>query len=133
MYAKGIEKWQKWPPQDWKKWDEISSRMVEEYEIQPADTGGTNVVHEVYGTAMNTTEDITDGHLLTEAVTKYAARATQSGERMVQMEEKPEEKFSMMTTQQSYQQKSKKRARRGKGPHRTTGGNTVWNQGGKPC
>ena len=37
-----------------------------------------------YGTAMNATEELTDGDSLTEAVTKYAERATQAKARMAQ-------------------------------------------------
>ena len=43
---------------------------------------------EGYGTAMNAVEDLNDGDSLTEAVTKYAKRATQAEERMAQMEAK---------------------------------------------
>ena len=31
MHAKGIEKWQKRPPQDSSKWSELLSHMVEDY------------------------------------------------------------------------------------------------------
>ena len=31
MHAKGIEKWQKRPPQDSSKWSELFSHMVEDY------------------------------------------------------------------------------------------------------
>ena len=37
---------------------------------------------------MHVAEDLTDGYLLTEAVTKYAERTTQAEERMAQMEVK---------------------------------------------
>ena len=37
---------------------------------------------ELYGTAKHATEYLTDGNSLTEAVTKYAERATQAEERM---------------------------------------------------
>ena len=37
---------------------------------------------------MHVAEDLTDGYLLTEAVTKYVERATQAEERMAQMEVK---------------------------------------------
>ena len=47
---------------------------------------------EGYGPALHAAEDLTDGDLLTDTVTKYAERATQTEECMAQMEEKFEEK-----------------------------------------
>ena len=55
------------------------------------------MVQEGYVIAMHATEDLNDGYLPTEAVTKYAERATQAEERMAQMEEKFEEKFAMVS------------------------------------
>ena len=72
MYAKGIEKWQKIPPQDRRKWAKFSAHMVEDYEWQLTETGGTTIGKEGYGTAMHVAEYLTDGDSLTEAVTKYA-------------------------------------------------------------
>ena len=43
MYAKGIEKWQKWPPQDQQKWAELSDHMIEDYERQRTEMGGTTM------------------------------------------------------------------------------------------
>ena len=56
------------------------------------------------GTTVHTAEDLTDGDFLTEAVIKYAERATQDEELMAQMEEKFRENFSMMTMQQQPKQ-----------------------------
>ena len=50
--------------------------------------GGTTKGKEGYGTYMHAVEYLTDGDFLTEAVTKYAERATQAEERMAQMEVK---------------------------------------------
>ena len=55
---------------------------------------------EGYGTDMHAVEDLTDGDLLAELVTKYAERATQAEERMAQMDAKSEEKIAMMSMQQ---------------------------------
>ena len=46
------------------------------------------MVHERYGTSMHEAEDLPDGELRTEMVTKYAERATQAEERMAQMQAK---------------------------------------------
>ena len=54
---------------------------------------------EGYVTSMHAAEDLTDGDFLTEAVKKYAERATQAEERMAKMEAKFKEKLSMMTMQ----------------------------------
>ena len=43
MYAKGIEKRQKRPPQDRQKWAEFSAHMVEDSERQKIETGGTTI------------------------------------------------------------------------------------------
>ena len=40
------------------------------------------MVQEGYSTVIHATEDLTDGYLLTEAVTKYVERATQAEESM---------------------------------------------------
>ena len=40
VYVKGIEKWQKRPPQDCKKWAEFLARMVEDYKRHLTETGG---------------------------------------------------------------------------------------------
>ena len=55
------------------------------------------MVQDGYGTAMHAAEDLTDGGSLTEAVTKYAERATQSEEQMAQIKAKFEGKFAMMS------------------------------------
>ena len=56
--------------------------MVEDYTIQLTKTGGNKMVQEGYSTVIHATEDLTDGYLLTEAVTKYVERATQAEESM---------------------------------------------------
>ena len=86
MYDKGIKKWQKRPPQDRRKWAELSAHMVEDYKRRLTKTGGTTMGREGYGTAMHAAEKLTDGDSMTEAVTKYVERATQAEERMAQME-----------------------------------------------
>ena len=86
MYDKGINKWQKRPPQDRRKWAELSAHMVEDYKRRLTKTGGTTMGREGYGTAMHAAEKLTDGDSMTEAVTKYVERATQAEERMAQME-----------------------------------------------
>ena len=55
---------------------------------------------EGYGPALHAAEDLTDGDLLTDTVTKYAERATHAEYRMSHMEAKFEEKFAMMSMQQ---------------------------------
>ena len=92
MYAKGIERWQKSSPQDRQKWVELSAHMVKYYERQLTETGVTTMGQEGYVIALHATEDLTDGDLLTEAVTKCAERSMQAEERMAQMEAKFEEK-----------------------------------------
>ena len=71
--------------------------MVEDYDRQITKMGGTTKGKEGYGTYMHAVEYLTDGDFLTEAVTKYAERATQVGERMVHMEANYEEKISIMS------------------------------------
>ena len=88
IYAKGIEKWQKRHTQDSRKWSEFLAHLVEDYERQLTETGVTIMGQEGYGTAMHAVEKLTDGDFLTEAVTKYAERATQTEARMAQMEVK---------------------------------------------
>ena len=78
MYAKVIDKWQKSPPQDMIKWAKFSANMVKYYERQLTKTGRTKIGDKGYGISMHTTEDLTDGDSLTEAVSKYAERATQA-------------------------------------------------------
>ena len=76
MYAKGIEKWQKRPQQDRRKWSELLTHMVKYYKRQLNETGGITMGQEGYVTAMHAVEDLTNGDSLTEAVKKYAERAT---------------------------------------------------------
>ena len=60
------------------------------------ETGGTKLVKYSYRTGMHAREDLTDEYSLTQAVTKYAERATQAEQRKAQMEAKFEEKIAMM-------------------------------------
>ena len=89
MYSKGIEKWQKRPPQDRRKWAEFSDHMIKDYYQQLNKTGGTTMGQEGYGTAMHGAGYLTDRDSLTEGVKKYAERSTQAEERMAHMEAKP--------------------------------------------
>ena len=100
MYAKGIEKWQNRTRQYRRKWAKFSALIVEDYERHITKTGVTTMGQEVYGTAMHAAEDLTNTYFLTEAVTKYADRATQAEERMAHTEEIFEETFAMMSMQQ---------------------------------
>ena len=59
------------------------------------------MVQEGYITSLQATEDLTGGDLLTEVVTKYVERAAQTEERMAQMEAKFEEKFAIVSIEQS--------------------------------
>ena len=56
MYAKGIKKWKKRPPQDRIKWAELSAHMVKDYKIKLTKTGVTTTGQEGYGTAMHDAE-----------------------------------------------------------------------------
>ena len=67
--------------------------MVEDYDRDLTETGGATMIQEGYVTALHAAEDLTDGDSLTEAVKKYVERATQSEERMAQMEAKFEERL----------------------------------------
>ena len=78
MYAKVIQKWQKKPPQDKRKWDTFSSQVVKDYKKQLEETGRTTMGQEGYDTAMHAVEKLSDGDLMTESVTEYAERATQA-------------------------------------------------------
>ena len=77
--------------------------MVKDYELQLTKTGGTTMGKERYGTAMQSAEDLNYGDLLTEAVTKYAERATQAEGKLFQMEATFEGEFAMMSMQKPQQ------------------------------
>ena len=81
------------------KWAKFSANMVKDYERQLTKTGRTKIGEKGYGISMHTTEDLTDGDSLTEAVPKYAERATQAEEIMAQMKAKSKEKIAMMSMQ----------------------------------
>ena len=73
--------------------------MVKDYKKQLKETGVTTMGKHGYGTAIHVAGDLTDADSLTEAVKKYAERATQEEERMAQMEENFEGNFAMMSMQ----------------------------------
>ena len=74
--------------------------MINEYELKSTEGGGTTMGQE-FDVAINTTDTNTEEDSLTEAVTKYAERATQAEANMNKMEAKFEERFVMfsMTSQ----------------------------------
>ena len=78
MYVKGIEKWQKRPPQDWQKWAKFSSHVIEDYERQLTEMVVTAMGQKGCNTAMHATEDLAEVDLLTDSVTKYTEIATQA-------------------------------------------------------
>ena len=75
--------------------------MINECELKITEGGGTTMVQE-FGITMHATDTNTEEGSLTEAVTKYAERATRSEANMAEMEAKFEERFAMlsMTAQQ---------------------------------
>ena len=75
--------------------------MINEYELKTNEGGGTTMGQEL-GVAMHTTDTNTEENSLTEAVTKYAERATRAEDNMAEMEAKFEERSAMlpMTAQQ---------------------------------
>ena len=75
--------------------------MINEYELKITEGGGTTM-DQGLGIAMHVTDTNTEEDSLTEAVTKYAERATRAEANMAEMEAKSEERFAMlsMTAQQ---------------------------------
>ena len=75
--------------------------MINEYELKITEGGG-NTMGQEFGIAMHETDTNTEEDSLTEAVTKYAERATRAEANMAEMEAKFEERFTMlsMTAQQ---------------------------------
>ena len=59
--------------------------LINEYELKITEGGGTTMVQE-FGVAMHTTDTNSEEDSLTEAVTKYAERATQAEANMAKME-----------------------------------------------
>ena len=76
--------------------------MINEYGLKITEGAGTTMGQE-FGIAMHATYTNTKEDSLTEAVTKYAERATREEANMAEMVEKFEESFAMlsMTTQQA--------------------------------
>ena len=70
--------------------------MINEYEIKITEGGGTTMGQE-FGIAMHATDTNTEEDSLTEAVTKYAERATRAEANMAEMEAKFEERFAMLS------------------------------------
>ena len=65
IYSKGIERWQKRPPQDCQQWDELSVHIVKYYKRQLTKMGGATMGQEGYGTAMHAAEYLSDEYSLT--------------------------------------------------------------------
>ena len=53
MYAKGIDKWQRGPSEDRRKWDKFLAPMIEYYERKLTETRGATIGQEGYGTVMH--------------------------------------------------------------------------------
>ena len=70
--------------------------MINEYELKITEGGGTTMGQE-FGVAMHTTDTNTEEDSLTEAVTKYAERATRAEANMAKMEAKFEERFAVLS------------------------------------
>ena len=68
--------------------------MINEYELKITEGGGTTMGQEL-GVAMHTADTNTEEDSLTEAVTKYAERATRAEANMAEMEAKFEERFAI--------------------------------------
>ena len=62
-------------PDQQKKWAILRKHMINEYELKITEGGGTTMSQE-FGVAMHTMNTNTEEDSLTEAVTKYAERAT---------------------------------------------------------
>ena len=75
------------PPKQQKKWAIFCKHMINEYELNITEGGGTTIGQE-FGVAMHVTDTNTEEYSLTEAVTKYAERATRAEADMSEMEEK---------------------------------------------
>ena len=75
--------------------------MINEYELKITE-GGEMTMGQEFGIAMHVKDINTEEDSLTEAVTKYAERATRADANMAEMEAKFEERFAMlsMTAQQ---------------------------------
>ena len=101
MYAKALETWNKVLPKNRKKWAIFRKHMINEYELNITEGGGTTMGQE-FGITMHATDTNTEEDSLTEAVTKYAERATCAEANMAEMEAKFEDRFAMlsMTSQQ---------------------------------
>ena len=75
--------------------------MINEYELKITE-GGTTTMGQEFGIAMHAIDTNTEEDSLTEAVTKYAERATHAEANISEMEANFEERFAMlsMTAQQ---------------------------------
>ena len=63
------------PPKKQKKWAIFRKHIINEYELKITEGGGTTIGQE-FGIAMHATDTNTEEDSITEAVTKYAERAT---------------------------------------------------------
>ena len=70
--------------------------MINKYELKITEGGGTTMVQE-FGIAMHMTDTNTEEDSLTEAVTKYAERATQAEANMAEMKATFEERSAMLS------------------------------------
>ena len=70
--------------------------MINEYELKITEGGGKTMGQE-FGIAMHVIDTNTEEDSLTEAVTKYAERATRAEANMAEMEAKFEERFAMLS------------------------------------
>ena len=84
------------PPKKQKNWAIFRKHMINEYKLKTIEGGGTKMGQE-FGIAMHVTDTNTEEDSLTEAVTKYAERATRAEANMAEMEGKFEERFVMLS------------------------------------
>ena len=69
MYAKALERWNKVIPNNRKKWAIFRKHMINEYELNITEGGGTTMGQE-FSVAMHATDTNTEEDSLMEAVTK---------------------------------------------------------------
>ena len=98
MYAKALKQWNKVIPNNRKKWAIFRKHMINEYELKITEGEGTTMGQE-FGVTMHTTDTNPEEDSLTEAVTKYAERATRAEANMAEMEARSEERFAMLMLQ----------------------------------
>ena len=84
IYAKALERWNKVLPNNRKKWALFRKHMINEYKLDITEGGGMTMGQE-FGVAMHAADTNTEEDSLTEAVTKYAERATRAEANMLRM------------------------------------------------